>query len=471
MKLRWPSIIFYCVYFLLFLFTCTRPFFWDTIQLGSVHASWFYENHFSNFILPQWMDSGHPPFLGILLALAWTVFGKSLFVSHAIMLPFLFMIIYQTGRLTEKLFPPSYLFAANALLLFEATLLAQSTLISPDVILIAFFIYSLNATFSMKRWHLALALLVLSMLSMRGMMCCALIFVLNVYQFLNGYEQKKNAGAILNALAPFVPGAVAALCFLAYHFEQTGWIGYHPASPWAEAFERPGWRGFFFNLFVLGWRLGDFGKIFVWIVLAFCFIWIFRKKAGTIQSHPGNWLLFLAIASIAILGVPLMFFKNLLAHRYLLPAYFSVNLLTLHLLFRLFRRARAKMVIFFLVVGELTGHFWVYPKGIAMGWDSTLAYLPYFSMRQECIDWLNAHQVVDSVVGTGFPNESCYKYTNLRGEGPCFSNYNLQTNEYVFYSNVFNDFSKKEIENLYNNWQPELSLHRGAVDMVIFRKK
>jgi len=417
------------------------------------------------------MDSGHPPLLGMLLALTWTAFGKSLLVSHAIMFPFLVMIIYQTGRLTEKLFPASYLFAANALLLFEATLMAQSTLISPDVILMAFFLYALNATISMKRWHLAIALLVLSMLSMRGMMCCALIFVLNVYQYLNGYAKKQNAKAIVTTFLPFIPGAIVALSFLVYHYEQTGWLGYHPESPWADAFKRPGMRGFFFNLFVLGWRLGDFGRIFVWIVLAFCLAWIVRKKPGPLQSYPGNWLLFLAIASIGILGLPLTFYKNLLAHRYLLPAYFSVNLLTLHLLIKLFRRARAKLVILCLVIGELTGNFWVYPKGIAMGWDSTLAYLPYFSLRQECLDWLNEHHVSDKIVGTGFPNESCFKYTNLGEDGPCFSSYNLQADQYIIYSNVFNDFSKSQIDTLYKNWQPELNIHRGAVDMVIFKRK
>ena len=103
-----------------------------------------------------------------------------------------------------------------------------------------------------------------------------------------------------------------------------------------------------------------------------------------------------------------------------------------------------------------------------MGWDSTLAYLPYFSMRQQCIDWLNTRNIPDSKIGTGFPNESCYKYTNLR-EGPCYSNYSLDSNEYIIYSNIFNDFSKEEIGTLYNSWQTELNLHKGAVDMVIFK--
>ena len=417
------------------------------------------------------MDSGHPPFLEMGMALAWTLFGKTLFVSHAFMLPFLFMVIYQTRRLTEKIFPASFLFAANALLLLEATLVGQSSMVSPDVVLLAFFIYALNATISMRRMQLALALVVLSMLSMRGMMCCVLIFLMNVYQFLNGYANKKDAKAIFLLLVPFVPGALAAVGFLYYHYCQTGWIGYHPASPWASAFQRPGLRGFFFNLFVLGWRLADFGKIFVLGVLVFCLVWSFRKKPNPLQVYPGNWLLFLAIASVAILGLPLTFYKNLLAHRYLMPAYFCINLLTIHLLIRMLRRARTRIVIAFLVLGELTGHLWVYPRGVAMGWDSSLAYLPYFSLRQQSLDWLAAHNIPENQVGTAFPNESCYRYTNLKNEGPCFSNYDFNKNTFIVYSNVCNDFNKGDIAELYNHWDPVFSSHSGAIDMVIFKKK
>ena len=471
MKSQWQSLIFYLIYGLLFATSCTLPFFWDTIQLASIHAHWIYQNHLATFILPQWMDSGHPPSLGWLLALTWTLFGKTLFISHALMLPFLFILIYQTGRLTKKLFPPSFTLAANALLLLEASLVAQCSLVSPDLILLAFFIYALNATLSMKGLHLALALLVLSLLSLRGMMCCALIFVVNFYQYLNGYAPKKTLKSVFTQSLPFVPGAIAGLTFLFYHYARTGWIGYHPASPWADAFKNSGWRGFFFNLFVLGWRMADFGKVFVLCVLIFCIFWSFRKKPNPLQIYPGNWLLFLAVAAIGIMGLPLTLYKNLLAHRYLLPLYFCVNLLTLYLLTRMFRRARAKLIISLLVLGELTGHFWVYPKGIAMGWDSTLAYLPYLSMRQQCIDWLAEHRVPENEVGTGFPNEACYTYTNLADSGPCFKNFDLQKDQYIVYSNVINDFNKAQIEELYNHWEAVKSLHRGAVVMVIFKRK
>ena len=70
-------------------------FFWDTVQLASQHAQFFLENGFSTFLLPDEMDSGHPPTFGFYLALVWRVFGKTLSISHLAMLPFLLGIVWQ----------------------------------------------------------------------------------------------------------------------------------------------------------------------------------------------------------------------------------------------------------------------------------------------------------------------------------------------------------------------------------------
>lgn len=97
------SIIYVFLYFifaLLVLGTAQFPFFWDTIQLGSKHAHYFYETNFRSIILPNEIDSGHIPSLGIYLALVWKIAGKSLVISHLAMLPFVMGIVFQSLRLT-----------------------------------------------------------------------------------------------------------------------------------------------------------------------------------------------------------------------------------------------------------------------------------------------------------------------------------------------------------------------------------
>src|SRR5665811_945241 len=98
------KIILYLIFTLLVVGTMRFPFFWDTIQLGSEHAHFFYETNFRIIILPNVIDSGHIPILGIYLASIWTLFGKSLLLSHLAMLPFVLGIVFQSIQLCRRLF-------------------------------------------------------------------------------------------------------------------------------------------------------------------------------------------------------------------------------------------------------------------------------------------------------------------------------------------------------------------------------
>ncbi|MEK7253678.1 MAG: hypothetical protein AAB316_02970, partial [Bacteroidota bacterium] len=80
-----------------------HPFFWDTIQLASKHAHFFYDTDFQSLILPENIDSGHPPAFGMYLALVWKIFGKTLTVSHFAMLPFLWGIVFFILKIGERL--------------------------------------------------------------------------------------------------------------------------------------------------------------------------------------------------------------------------------------------------------------------------------------------------------------------------------------------------------------------------------
>lgn len=63
--------------------------FWDTTHLASAQADWFYTHGTNSLLLPDHIDSGHPPLTGWLLAWVWKIMGKGLIQSHLMMLPFL----------------------------------------------------------------------------------------------------------------------------------------------------------------------------------------------------------------------------------------------------------------------------------------------------------------------------------------------------------------------------------------------
>ena len=127
-------------------------FFWDTVQLGSIHGQYYFDNNFSSFFLPENIDSGHPPTFGIYIALVWKLFGKSLMVSHFAMLPFLFGIIFYLEKLGKYFFQNSiFTFAFLLLLLLDPCLAGQAILVTPDIVVVFFFLMSLDGIFNEKR--------------------------------------------------------------------------------------------------------------------------------------------------------------------------------------------------------------------------------------------------------------------------------------------------------------------------------
>ena len=119
--------------FLLVFLNRENSFFWDTIQLASEHGSYYYNNNFSKLLLPVELDSGHIPAFGMYIALIWKIFGKSIEISHLAMLPFAFGIVWQLNNLCKRFIQKKYVGIALILVLIDATLMSQITLVSPDV--------------------------------------------------------------------------------------------------------------------------------------------------------------------------------------------------------------------------------------------------------------------------------------------------------------------------------------------------
>lgn len=456
---------FYLFFIALSIFSLNKPFFWDTIQLASKHAHWFYENNFSYFLLPDNIDSGHPPFFGMLLALTWKLFGRNLFVSHLFILPFLLGIIHQAYKLTEYFIPSKWKYFALAILLFDPTLLGQSVLVSPDIPLFFFFLLSLNAIFKSRNKILIIAACGLSLISLRGMMLCLIIALF--YFILKLYNGKRFFNALKNVIVVFIPTALIPFIFLLIHYIKKGWIGYHPDSPWAISFEVVNLKGFILNTGLYVWRLIDFGRIFVWLTLSVILL-SYKKLRFTGLSAP---LVIISLLLFTVLPLPMLFHKSLLAHRYLLPVYFSIAFLTCHLLFNFRFSDNKKTLIATIVITSLIlGNFVVYPDKIAKGWDSTLAHIPYYGLRDKMINYLKSNNIDVNEVGSGFPNTAAFKYTDLTNDDRSFAYKDLRKHKYIFYSNIFNDFSSQELDELKNNWILEKEFRCIQVKVQLYRK-
>lgn len=458
-------------------------FFWDTVQLASQHADFFYQNNFSTFLLPDEMDSGHPPTFGFYLAIIWRIMGKSLENSHLSMLPFLFGIVWQSWRVGEKLLGEGWAYLFLLLIFVNPVVVSQSVLISPDVVLIFFFLLALNAIFSEKKILLSFAILGLATVSMRGMMVVAALFIfqlLATFGELSKFPERvastnnnilsKFPERIASLILPYLLGGLAALIFFIYHYFNKGWIGYHAGSSWAEAFQTVDFKGFTKNVILLTWRLVDFGHLFICLTILIL-TYIIKRTVGKLFPTTGQlWRLLLIL--IVVLTPTLILYQGLLNHRYLLPIYITVCLLCVKLISDLKdwrQQLKISAIVFF---GLASGNFWVYPQPIATGWDSTLAHLPYYRLRNEMLQFIDNQNISYADIGTAFPNLRSFALIDLKTH-PSVSSFvrlDLSKNQYVFYSNVMNELTGEQLHVLKTHWQVVHILRRGQVEVILYKK-
>jgi hypothetical protein len=464
----------YLFFLLLFFATVTFPFFWDTVQLASKHAHFFYESGFKSIILPNEIDSGHIPSLGIYIALIWKIAGKSLVISHLAMLPFVLGIVYQSVLLIKKIFSDEWHYYALIILLADATLLAQCTLVSPDVLVVFFFLLALNNLISKKKILYSVALAGLALSSMRGMMCIAGLFFAEIILYLNS-ETKDNRNSlwkrrvlyIFRAIKVYLPSVLIAGLFFAWHYYKTGWIGYHKDMPWYTLFQLVDLKGAIWNTFIFGWRLADFGRVFLWITGFVC-LWHYIRNRPVIPKMLVRLSILLLCIFLALSHAPVLH-RNLAAHRYFLPVYLLISLVVTYYLFEVVRSKILKKLVFYIILaGMISGNFWIYPDRIAKGWDSTLAYLPYFSLRENMMNYMGENGIKVSETGSQFPNLSRLEDIDLSGREDAFAELDLKTNHYVFYSNIYNEFSVGQLTELKNNWKSLKEFRCRGVKIILY---
>jgi hypothetical protein len=471
---RGLEILPYLLFSLPVLLTAGLPFFWDTVQLASRHAHFFYESNFISVFLPEEMDSGHIPAFGMYIALIWKIFGKTLIASHISMLPFVLGTVYFTRKLTGFFFRTRWNWLVTCILLADATILTQFTLVSPDVWILFFFTMALYSSFRGKRALLAFAVFCLTLTSMRGMMLVAAIFIAEWIIILTentGTSKslvKTSWRYILKSLPVYLPAFLMASVYLALHYFRTGWIGYHAGMPWAEHFQRVDATGFFRNFIILGWRLADNGRVFIWLTGFILAAWMILRKIS-IDLH-GKRLLIFTVVFLVTLSYSALTYKNLSGHRYLIPVFFLV---TLTVLYHLINRSDTKEKAFIaglLAVCMLSGNFWVYPDRISKGWDAMLSYLPYQHLRREMNQYIDRQHINYPEVGTGFPNNIPLKFIDLIADTRSFGSKEdkMENFRYVYYSNVFNGFSDAELIALQSEWKVIKALRRGQVKVILY---
>lgn len=462
---RYVIWICYAAVTILVIVNLNHIFFWDTIQFASRHAHWYFENNFNNLLLPDSIDSGHPPGFGMFIALIWKIFGKSLAVSHLTMLPFIYLSIRWANDIGTILTNKEFGVFFPVILLANTMYLGHSVLVSPDILLICFFLGLYKSKLTQRKGLKALMVLLMGIISLRGMMIAFAFYIFDLISLRN--KGKLNLKNAFHAILPYLPGGLIGISFLLFHYFSKSWLVYHEGSPWMESFSGVSLIEGLKNVIIMIWRFLDFGFIFIWIGI----IYIALKNSFSLIRNQKNAVI-LTLVLFIFTAFPLLFYEALSGHRYLLPLYILISFIFLVLVYQSFMPSiKRKYLLMFVLIGMISGHLWVYPDKISQGWDVTLAHTPYYLLRENVKDFMHKEGIDEMQVGTRFPAKSENKYLYLNDDISGFKDADLDVDEYVLYSNIFNDFTDMEYDNLKRNWNEIYNEEIRFVHFKLYKRK
>ncbi len=460
--------------------------FYDTIQFGGDVPNWFFFNEFSSLLLPDYCDSGHPPGFGLYLAVVWKVLGRSLAVSHWAMLPFVLLLVYQSVKLGAFLFKENLLWAwmVPLLILSQAPVLTQAILVSPDIVVLGAALWMLTSICTRNHLQLALAVLVVALVSNRGMFIAFILWIVYTFGLWWQAHAKGERTPFLQlpkkTLRPFLIGGIVGGSYLLWHYFQKGWISPTDASTWANGFELVPLKQLIKHQGVLIWRIIDVGNVmtvFVACALMMLGLFQFRKFFDTASASNMAYLK-AALLSLLLLFCftvwPLTLYQGLLSQRYLM--FFNSVLLIIGLILLAHLRLDKGIKIALLSAmffTQLSGHFWRYPATLSVSWDCTLGHMPYYNLRKDFMAFMKAQNIAVTDVATEFPMHKAASVLDYADDTTSYimlNTININESLYIWYSNVCNALLKQkaQIELYYDVVKYK---KQGAVEMILYKRK
>ncbi len=460
------KIIFALLSILIFSVSLDGGFFWDNVVFGYKMGNHLYEHGLFAFNFPDKFDPGHPSFLAFILACGWKIFGKTLFTSHLVLLPFVYGLFIQVHEFVKHYIQNTTpLFLGILFILLDPTLDAQLVLISPEVIQVFFSLLAINGILKNKPYLKIIGLFFLGIVTYRGMLLFSGIALFDFLRHLFIQEKTVKSFFRKQNILHYTISALPAILFVIWRLSVKGWLQTHPNSPWESLWHFVTLKEFLRNIIVLGHRYLDFGRIGVLIFLIVSFI--LKKKA--LLTSQNKELFLLAICSvIAIITVSLLA-VNPFGHRYFIMSYIAFALLAF-LILQTYSKNKKTFIYTILALILVSGNFWVYPKTVAQGWDASLAHMPYFNLRKQAIQYLDNNRISIQNTVTFFPAAGKIESVDLSGDTRTFENDFTGTEPFVLYSNVFN-LEDKEYDLLEKNYILEKEFSKGQVHVQLLKLK
>jgi hypothetical protein len=441
------------------------PFFWDSsLYCGISH--FYFNTDFSSFIPPAHLDSsGTPMVFWMYMAVVWKIFGKSLFVSHLALLPFLLGISWEYYKFAKRFLPSQFIFPAMFLLCVEPTFITQSIVMGYDIPKIYFFLGALNAILNNKNIFLSMFVFLLAASSMRGIFLGTGLFIIHLLHNKWGWKF-----FIREEVKYYLPAIIGIAVWLLFHKIKTGWWIFSPAENFSAERATMNLTQIFKRIIFVFWNLFDFGRISIWITVVFSFVYLKKKKVNILGIKDIFSFIFYPLIFLFIAVVP---FSIPMGHKYFIVLFLLSHIALIYLIQNFQRRL---FYVLFSVISAIliTGNFWIYRQELSNGWDSSLKVLPYFEMQKEIIFFVKEEKINPSDIGTKSPLSHDLNLAYLTDTLFKFSKIDEANKpedfKYVLLSNISNQFTRNEKEALQKNWKLIKEFKRGQVYAKIFER-
>ena len=443
-------------------FTLENCFFWDNTAGYSMPASYLLENGFLSFVYPA-QYVAEPPLAHLYLALLWSLFGKSLLVAHLSITVFSLGVIWQVYRLCERLetkYTP-YIFL---LVLLEPALSTQMILISPDVITCFFALLSVNLLLENKRSWLALSVLCLGLVSIRGFVVCSGLGLAYLV-ILIAIDKKSFKEAFLYVFPSFVPVLLVLGAWFLYRKWDTGYFMYQPGFEYQEHRELASLSYMIRNIASLAIRMFDSGRIIVWILLFVAVLKIGIKNFFSfIVRSPLSIIYLSVLLTMSLVTIPM---TNPFGDRYFIVLYILLALVTARLLSEAYGGTKIRVIFIGMILVLVSGNFWVYSEKMSKAWDSVLCHFSYYPLRQEMITYLDEQGISVNDVSASFPLDSSFSDTEANEDNRRVSSVDFDKSQYIIYSNIYN-WDDEYIDALCMDWKLQKEFKYGLIYIRLY---
>jgi hypothetical protein len=258
------------------------------------------------------------------------------------------------------------------------------------------------------------------------------------------------------------------ICFWAIHHQrQTGWFLFSPERE--NTHEAVNSAGMMLKqLFFIAWKVVDFGRIVLWLLLIVGGIYLYRKGS----THEVKSLLLLIFIPLVMLVLCMVPFGNPIGHKYFIVVFLCLNLGVCFVIQQMKRRIIRLSFMTLSLAVLFTGNFWLYPERYGNGWDSSLKVISYFELKHKMDEYIKAEKIDASSVGTQFPLIAEERFSDLSDSHLHYNNVwsgPVSTYKYFLQTNVINTDITDQIEFVKQNWHLVKEFKSGEVYISLYK--